>query len=181
MKIYNLTQEAENYRWLEYIGNWFDFFHNINIEHKKIDNFNLNIKCKTIRDKKERVLGDFPCFPVPVISQKAKNVLEKHIDDLIQIFPLDTGKLGNYYFINIFNVIDCLDKEKSELIYLSENSSTIYKIKKAIFNNSLNNENSRIFIIKELLGGNIFINEEIKNIIEDNQLEGFVIKEVGEI
>ena len=46
MKIYNLTQEAENDRWLEYIGNWFDFFHNINIEHKKstISILTLNVK-----------------------------------------------------------------------------------------------------------------------------------------
>lgn len=181
MKIYNLLHDAENYRWLEYQGNWFDFFHNLNITNARIDNFDFVIKCKAIRDKKERILGDYPVFTVPAISQSARTVLENQLGDLVQILPLETGKLGKYYILNIINVLDCLDKQKSEISYLSPSSERIFEIKKWIFNGSLNNENSKIFIIKNQLGERIYINDDIKKTIENNNLTGFLFKEVGEI
>ncbi len=180
MKIYNLLQDVENFRWLEYQGNWFDFFHALNTATKPLGRCEHVIRCKTIRDKKERVLGDYPFFSVPAISQKAKNVLEPYFGDYVEIFPLETGKLGKYYFLNIINVLDCLDKEKSEIDYLSS-SNMIFEIKKWVFNNVLNKENSRIFIVKNQLGERIYVNEDIKKLIEDNNLKGFVFKEVGEI
>ncbi len=180
MKIYNLLHDAENYRWLEYQGNWFDFFHNIVCYNTRIENFDSVIKCKSIRDKKERILGDYPHFVVPVISQKAKELLESQISEYVQIFPLETGKLGQYYFLNILNVLDCLDREKSEIEYLPS-SDMIFEIKKWEFNSILNNENSKIFIIKNQMGERIYVNEDIKTIIDHNQLKGFIFKEVGEI
>lgn len=180
MKIYNLLHDSENYRWLEYQGDWFDFFHDINCSNTRIDNFDYVIRCKAIRDKKERVLGDYPCFVVPAISQKAKEVLESQLSDFIQIFPLETGKLGQYYFINILNVLDCLDKNKSEIQYLPS-SDMIYKIRKWKFNSRLNDKNSKIFIIKNQMGERIYIDENIKKIIDENNLKGFVFREVGEI
>ena len=181
MKIYNLLHDAENFRWLEYQGNWFDFFQNINVNNPRIENFDYIIKCKSIRDKKERILGDYPVFSVPAISQAAKIVLENQLDDLVQILPLETGKLGKYYILNIINVLDCLDKQKSEIQYLSPSSEKIYKIKKWKFNEVLTNENSKIFVIQNQLGERIYINEDIKILIEENNLKGFVFKEVGEI
>lgn len=62
MKIYILENEPENYRWLEYIGNWFDFFHGLNLTAKPLGTCEHVIRCKPIRDKKERVLGDYPFF-----------------------------------------------------------------------------------------------------------------------
>lgn len=89
MKNYTLLQDAENFRWLEYQGNWFDFFHNLNINNSKIENFDYSIKCKSKRDKRERVLGDYPVFSAPAISQNAKDVLAMHLGDLVQILPLE--------------------------------------------------------------------------------------------
>lgn len=128
MKNYTLLQDAENFRWLEYQGNLFDFFHDLNINNSKIENFDYSIKCKSKRDKKERVLGSYPAFSAPAISQNANDVLVKHLGDLVQFLPLKTGKLGRYYILNIVNVLDCLDKEKSEIDYLSS-SNMIFEIK----------------------------------------------------
>lgn len=180
MKIYNLLHDAENYKWLEYQGEWFDFFHNIICNNQKIEYFNYDIKCKTIRDKKERILGDYPCFTVPVLSKTAKDLLEPYISNYVQMFPLNTGKLGKYYFLNIINVLDCLDKEKSVIQYLPS-SEVIYKINQWYFNKVLTIENSRFFIIQNQIGERIYINEEIKNMIEEHQLKGFIFKEVGKI
>ena len=194
MKIYNLLHDAENYRWLEYYqkledykdaryyhGDLFDFFHNLTCNEQKIENFNYIVKCRTIRDKKERVLGDYPCFTVPAMSQAAKDLLEPQLSEYVQFFPLDVGKRGQYYFLNIFNVIDCLDKEKSEFRYLSSSSEIIFEIKKWKFNDKLTNENSKLFIIKNQAGQRWYVNENIKNLIENNHLKGFVFREVGEI
>lgn len=180
MKIYNLLHDAENYRWLEYQGDWFDFFHDLICHPHKIEDFDYAIKCKSIRDKKERVLGDYPYFTVPAISERAKNLLETQFSGYAQIFPLETGRLGQYYFLNILNILDCLDKERSEIECLPS-SGKIFEIKKWKFNDTLTDENSKIFIIKNQMGERFYVNEDVKKIIEDNSLKGFMFKEVGEI
>lgn len=42
-------------------------------------------------------------------------------------------------------------------------------------------ENSRIFIIKNQMGERIYVNENIKKLIENNNLKGFLFKEIGKI
>ena len=179
MKIYHLENEAEDYRWLEYQGNWFDFFWNL-LDSKPIGEFHEKIKCKTIRDKKERVLGDFPCFVVPAISEKAKNVLADYFGNLVEIFPLETGKLGKYYFMNIINILDCLDEANSDIIYF-DNSDRIMKINSHSFKNFSDHNKLRIFKLKGGERGNIYVSEETKKLIDDANLEGFRFKEIGEI
>ena len=146
MKIYKLEHEAEDYRWLEYKGPWFEFFRKIILSTEPIGEFHEKIECTTIRDKKERVLGDYPCFSVPAISEKAKNTLQDFWLNLVEIFPLETGKLGKYYFINIINSLDCLNTDKSEIIYFSD-GLRIMRVKKYYFNN-ITEEESRIFVLK---------------------------------
>lgn len=178
VKIYKLLHDAENYRWLEYKGNWFDFFSNM-LDSKPIGNFNEKIECKAIRDKKDRVLGDYPCFSVPAISEKAKNILVKYLAGLVEIFPLETGKLGKYYFMNIPNIVDCLDTDKSEIKYLS--SGRIMEIKSYTFKYVPNMDSLKIFKLKNYERGEIYVHEGTKKLIEENNLEGFIFKEVGEV
>ena len=180
MKIYILENEPENYRWLEYSGNWFDFFHGLNLTAKPLGTCEHVIRCKPIRDKKERVLGDYPVFSVPAISQRAKDVLEPYFGDYVEIFPLETGKLGKYYFMHIINALDCLDEAKSDIVYFSDHSG-ILEIKKTVFNSHLNDENSKIFVLKQDIGGNIYVNEQTKQLIEQSELEGFVFIELSEL
>lgn len=179
MKIYNLQNEAEDYRWLEYKGNWFDFFWNL-LDSKPIGEFHEKIECKTIRDKKERVLGDFPCFSAPAISEKAKNVLADYFGNLVEIFPLETGKLGKYYFMNIINIVDCLDEANSDIIYF-DSSDRIMEIKSHSFKNFSEHNQLRIFKLKGYERGNIYVSEETKKLINDANLVGFRFIEVGEI
>lgn len=186
MKIYLLDRDAENYRWLEYKNTFveyngykvslFDYFHSHVTAGISMFGFNELIECKTIRDKKERKLGDYPHFALPAISQKAKDILEKHFEGLVEIFPLNVGKWGTYYFINIMNVLDVFDLEKSELRILS--SGTIFRINKYVFKSEIIKCNSNIFKIENDKRGPIYVNEKTKKLIEEAGLEGFIFTQV---
>ena len=186
MKIFLLERDAENYRWLEYKNifvnyngykvSLFDYFHAHIVNVESMSDFNEIIECKTIRDKKERKLGDYPQFALPAISEKAKNVLEKHFNGLVEIFPLNVGKWGTYYFMNIMNVLDLLDTEKSSIRRLS--SGKIIDVKKYSFDNKILSINSNIFQLQNISRGLIFVNEETRNLIENAGLEGFIFTQV---
>jgi len=45
----------------------------------------------------------------------------------------------------------------------------------------LNDENSKIFVLKQDIGGNIYVNEQTKQLIEQSELEGFVFIELSEL
>ena len=186
MKIFLLERDAENNRWLEYKNifvnyngykvSLFDYFHAHIVNVESMSDFNEIIECKTIRDKKERKLGDYPHFALPAISEKAKNVLEKHFNGLVEIFPLNVGKWGTYYFMNIMNVLDLLDTEKSSIRRLS--SGKIIDVKKYSFDNKILSINSNIFQLQNISRGLIFVNEETRNLIENAGLEGFIFTQV---
>ena len=52
MKIYLLDRDAENYRWMEYKGNWFEFFLKL-LDSEPLGKFEEKIEWKTIKEKKE--------------------------------------------------------------------------------------------------------------------------------
>lgn len=177
MKIFVIKSDAENYRWLEYKGNWFDFFSNL-LDSNPLGVFEHTIEWKTIRDKKDLPIGDFPCFSVPAISQKAKYVLEKHFEGLVEIFPFAPNKkYGQFYFMNITNLLDSLDLEKSELKFALD-GKRIMRIKRYVFQEKILEMNTNVFKLQNKKRGEIFVNEITKQLIEDAGLEGFIFTQV---
>lgn len=178
MKIYKLEHDAENYRWLEYRGDWFDFFHGLIVNARPIHHFDGRIECRAIRDKKGRTLGDYPVFSVPAISARAKDVLGEYFGGLVEMFPLETGRLGAYYFMNMVNVLDCLDEEKSDLAYFSDGHGVML-VRRPVFKaDLLTPENSKIFVLRQKPGGDIYVNQDTKSLIESAALEGFRFAEI---
>lgn len=88
-------------------------------------------------------------------------------------------KYGQYYFINIINVLDCLDLSKSDINFFSD--GRIYKINKFSFNSNISKMNTTIFKIKKFERGDVFVNENIKKIIEVSELDGFTFQEVADV
>ena len=84
MKIYLLERDAKNYRWMEYKGNWFEFFWKL-LDSEPLGKFEKKIKWKTIREPKEIRMSDYPVFSVPAISQKAYDVLSDSFLGLAEI------------------------------------------------------------------------------------------------
>ncbi len=123
-------------------------------------------------------MSDYPVFSVPAMSQKAYDVLSNSFQNLVEIFPLAPNKkYGQYYFMNIINLLDCLDVEKSDLKFFSD-GKTIMRIKRYVFQEKILDMNTTIFKLENLRRGEIFVNEETKLLIENAGLEGFIFTQV---
>lgn len=177
MKIFVIKSDVENYKWIDCKGNWFDFFSNL-LDSVPLKVFDRKIEWKTISDKNDLPIGDFPCFSVPVISQKAKFVLEKHFEGLVEIFPFAPNKkYGQFYFMNITNLIDSLDLEKSELKFALD-GKRIMRIKRYVFQEKILEMKTNVFKLQNKKRGEVFINDKTKQLIEDAGLEGFIFTQV---
>ncbi|WP_251862281.1 DUF1629 domain-containing protein [Clostridium sp. Marseille-Q2269] len=95
--------------------------------------------------------GDKPSFSgsLPVFSRKAVEVLKKYLDNNAEVLPLSYDK-GNYFIINVINVKDCIDIEKSEVKRFKCSGEIMRFIKYAFKPEAINNEH--IFKIPELKG-----------------------------
>ena len=74
--------------------------------------------------------------------------------------------------MNVLNVVDCLDYEKSEFEYSPRNSNKIIGFKKFAFKFD-KVIGHHIFKIPETLRADIFISDELKQKIENSGLKGF--------
>ena len=50
-----------------------------------------------------------------VVSEKAVQVLQSHMSDKVQILPIDYEGIKTLYVLNVINMVDCLDYDKSVL------------------------------------------------------------------
>jgi hypothetical protein len=178
MSIYKLKSNPEEFGWVEPIGNWFNFFWELQ-NCKPLGRFDKIIKFKQIKDKPEIVLGDFPTSSIPIISENAKEAIQEHFSKLVEIFPIDikNKKKQKYYFMNAINIYDCLDIDNSEIEYFTD-CSGIMEIKKYVFK-ELSENKSRIFKIENKERGEIYVNENTKQIIENANLLGFVFEDTS--
>lgn len=112
-----------------------------------------------------------------IVSERAKEIINKKYKEYIHFLPLIYTKQNQkFYVLNTLNIIDCIDYNKSELEKLM--NKYIIDVKKYVFNE--NAKKSPIF--KIYLDGVIkistFVNDEFKNLIEENGLKGFKFTEV---
>ena len=78
--------------------------------------------------------------------------------------------------MNIMNVLDLLDAEKSIIKRLS--SGKIIDIKKYSFDEKILSINSNLFQLHHVSRSLIFVNEKTKQLIESAGLEGFIFTQV---
>ncbi|MGO8609428.1 imm11 family protein, partial [Rhizobium johnstonii] len=62
-------------------------------------------------------------YSLPIISQQIVDVLMKNCQDEIELFDvkIDMKVSLKFYFLNILNIIDCIDLEKSVYTLFSPN------------------------------------------------------------
>ena len=114
-------------------------------------------------------ISDFPSLRDPVLSEKAWKVFEPYIKHYVEPLPLITPE-GKYFALNILNIIDALDKEKSEVSY-NRVTNRVSRILKHVFHTD-KIEGQLIFKVPETLGLGVYVSEEFKKIVEDNNLKG---------
>jgi len=117
----------------------------------------------------------------PCISHRAWECLRPIIEPHVQAIPVAAPDGDVYYALNVINVIDCLIRESSELSIrpMFEPSDPLYvsAIYKHEFNLSIVKDAS-IFTIPEMTGREVYVSQEIKNIIAKHQLTGFLFRQV---
>ncbi|QWH41796.1 hypothetical protein EXW53_08905 [Bacillus mycoides] len=127
--------------------------------------------------------SDFPKFwggiGAPMISEKAKRVLEPLIGENVEFLPLLRNATSEvYYLVHVLNVLDAIDGDKA--IFKKLITGLVVGCEKFAFDsNTVRNE----MIFKVYINGKIhptavFISDELKILIEQSDLKGFEFIEV---
>jgi len=84
---------------------------------------------------KRRRIRDFVSWSAqaPVISEKTKRALEPLIRNDAEILPLGLLKGMPYYSINVTTLVNCLDYERSDVVFSADGSERIMSINRAFF------------------------------------------------
>ncbi|WLF69099.1 hypothetical protein Q6375_14125 [Clostridium septicum] len=174
MKIWKLVEDVNNYAVLalkdeDNILNVSDQF-NKNSELK--DEW-LVAEVKIFKNDDKKQVGDFFDIITGVwaFNENALKLIKDYIaDGKSEVLPLK-GEEEPYYLLNVFNYVDCIDVDKSQVRYF-RNSDRVMSISNYVFKpNMLNGEH----IFKSTLQkrGPIFISDELKEKLEKSGLKGF--------
>jgi hypothetical protein len=128
---------------------------------------------------KKKRLRDFVHLSgsVPVISQKAKDALAPFIASECEILPLLELRGKPFYAINVLNVIDCLDIEKSDISWAPDLPRRIWRINKYIFDETRIPQETMLFKIPNEAISNIFVTRKFIDCVIDHGLRGAAFRD----
>lgn len=148
-----------------------------------IDYFDKNFIAKKMLDGwispairihgKSKRLRDFISWmmPAPVISEKARQVLEPLIIEYCEILPLIELRGIQYYAINVLTLVDCLDHKGSNIIYANDDPLHILRISRYLFKENTSLLSIPIFKIPED-SACVFVTNKFVNAVIENELRG---------
>lgn len=110
-----------------------------------------------------------------IINEKAYKILFPYLSNHCQIFEL-MNENQLFYVVNVTDLIDCLDYDKSELLYFSS-SNRVMEVEKYVFKTE-KLKNATIFKLPEFPKSISYVTEKFKKVIEDNNITGFKFKEL---
>lgn len=139
--------------------------------------------------------SDFPhlCGPLPVFSKRAWHALQPLISKAVEALPLicDTemiplprgerkivpaGPFGPYFAINVLDIVDCLDHDRSEITLYSNGAVMMvdsYAFKAGCL------KDKHILKLPETRDLEVLVSEQFKNVVETNKLQGLKFPRVG--
>lgn len=122
--------------------------------------------------------GDFPTFHgtgVPAMSGRAWSTLCSLIDSRVEALPLvhDDGEL---YAVNVLDMIDCLDEERSELARNKATNRVNHVYKYCIRMGML--KGKHIFKTPLKSGAEVFVDQDFRECVEENGLNGLLFREL---
>ena len=114
---------------------------------------------------------------IVLFNQKAKDCLEGVFGDYVEFVPAKYQD-DIYYIVNVLNIIDGLNYEKSEFEKLDDGRP--YSINKFSLRPNIVNNISifKLFLEESIYSTEIFVSQEVKDIVEANGLTGFSFEEV---
>ncbi|MEK5463529.1 DUF1629 domain-containing protein [Paenibacillus sp. FSL R7-0210] len=125
----------------------------------------------------KRKYNDFPRYlsGQPIVSEKVKDILFPIIAEEVEILPLAHPEL-NLFMLNITNVIDCVDYNRSEIKLTGKGNFA--RFIKFVFDFSKIPEKTYMFKIKETAVVQVFVTEAFKDLVELHGLKGLDFSEV---
>lgn len=175
IKIYELWLD-HTYRTYETLTN--DGYKTYEFEGKPAKSRKFDsIRPSEYKDEVYKPIGDVFSIDTSsyIINEKAYKVLYPYLKNHSQTFQLkNEDKM--FYVINVTDIIDCLDYDKSEIKYFPS-SGRIMNVEKYAFHNK-KLKNATIFKLPEFLKGISYVTEEFKDVVEENYITGFKFKEL---
>ena len=172
MKIWKIKLDANNFKSFCYINK--DDFKKVNLQGISIKNSWTNIHvCIDNIQKKLQTPDIFNLLTKTVINKRAFEELRNILENKVELLPV-IYQHEEYYLMNVLNVLDCLDMDKSKVIMLSENK--IMFIDKYYFKYDII-KNEDIFLVMQHRI-EILISDRLKNKIESRNLKGLQFEEV---
>ncbi|MGG1552945.1 imm11 family protein [Paenibacillus ferrarius] len=118
---------------------------------------------------------------VPVVSEKALNIIRSMIEGEAEFLPLIHPK-ENYYILNVCNILNCLDSNRVE--YTTFSTGKVKKYTKLAFRPEIISK-SHIFKttyhdIPDVALNQIFVSNHFRNVVMESGLCGFYFTEVWE-
>lgn len=171
MKIWLIKLEVDKY----------NSFNGYDVKEKLSVNFyGNNISDKWVAPSitayyKKRKIADISSFSngAPLFNEKTIDVLEEFLKDKAELLPVYHEK-SKYYVVNIINVIDALDYEKSEFERFDTGAimyCTKYSFKPEIV------ENQHLFKIPLCNSIDIFVSDDFKKKVEETKIKGLIFVE----
>jgi len=121
--------------------------------------------------------GDFSCLdhgPLPMFSERAKQVLEPYIGKSGQWLKLECDE-SPYWLFNVTNVIDALDESKSELLRFADGK--VLRIARFAFHPERLRDQMIFGVSQRPLAHNL-VTDEFVRLAEHHKLTGFEFKRV---
>jgi hypothetical protein len=121
--------------------------------------------------------GDFPELGshIPVFSERAWRILEPLIGASVEALPLACDE-GTFLAINVTDVADCLDHERSSISRFSD--GRVMWVDSHVFKEGCVGDRN-IFKIPESRLAAVFVSEKFKKAVEDTGLEGLIFRQVA--
>lgn len=123
-----------------------------------------------VKTNYKRQYKDFPSWlpSHPVISIRVKKIIEPFVSKEVEFLPLLHDEL-ELYMLNVTNVLDCIDWQRS---IKSVHSNSIIRFDKQVFDFSKIPEDTYMFKIKENAVITTYITDHFKNLIEQHKIKG---------
>lgn len=150
---------------------------------EEIKSYDGRIKAKSWNDmqvtrmepEKKLKLSNAPGFyaHIPVFDKKSIETLHNFLDETIEVLKLKCED-GDYYLINILNVLDCIDYEKSIFKTFKDEKRIMRFIKYHFKKDCIDGYD--LFKIKDEPLGNPFVTDAFRSAVIDAKLTGFKFK-----
>lgn len=127
-------------------------------------------------DEVNKPIGDVFSVEVSsfILNEYAFNILNPYLKGHTQVFRLKNQD-DVLYVINVTDIIDCLDYDKSEIKRFPSSGRVMKVIEYSFHKDKL--KNATIFKLPEFVKTTCYVTEEFKKATEENNIKGFKYEE----